>query len=253
MTGEATGEPAGDGPDEPATPPPTRRPRWGVVDALVGLVIALVASSVASGIVLGATGQDDLDDASLVTVALLQVPLWLGLLGWPLLVSRRKGNGPVEDFGLRARQDQVAAGFGIGVLAQAVVVPLLYLPIFELFDSLDSEDVSEQARELTDRATGLGIVLLVLVVVVGAPIVEELFYRGLLLRSLDRHLPTWAAVVLSSVLFGLSHFQGIQLPALVLFGVLAAVLAVRTGNLGASIAAHMGFNAWTVFALLVLD
>lgn len=245
MTGEAA--------DEPGPTVAGAEPRWGVLDALIGLAIGLVAASIASEIVLNVTGRENLDGISLVAVALLQIPLWAGLAGWPLYVSRRKGNGPVADFGLRSRPGQIAGGFGIGVLAQAVAVPLLYLPIFELFDSLNSDDVSADARELTDRASGVGVLVLVLVVVVGAPVVEELFYRGLLLRSLDRHLPTSAAVAVSSLVFGLSHFQGIQFPALFLFGVLAAVLAVRTGNLGASIAAHVGFNAWTVFALLVLD
>ncbi len=239
--------------DEPGRVPSGRVPRWGVLDALIGLVIGFVASSIAGEIALNVSGKDDFDDLSLGAVALLQVPLWAGLLGWPLLVSRRKGNGPVADYGLRAARREVAGGFGIGLLAQAVAVPLLYLPIFVLFDTLDADDVSAEARDLTDRASGVGVLLLVLVVVVGAPVVEELFYRGLLLRSLDRHLPTWGAVVVSSLVFGLSHFQGIQFPALFLFGVLAAVMAVRTGNLGASIAAHVGFNAWTVFALLAFD
>lgn len=241
------------GAEEPEATSRGAPPRWGLPDALIGFMIGLVASSIAGEIVLSATGRDDLDGLSLGTVALLQVPLWLGLAGWPVLVSRRKGNGPVADYGLHSRPNQLAGGFGIGVMAQAVAVPLLYLPFFELFDSFDADDVSAEARDLTDRASGIGVLLLVAIVVVGAPIVEEIFYRGLLLRALDRHLPTWAAVGVSALAFGLSHFQGIQFPALVLFGVLAGVLAVRTGNLGASIAAHVGFNAWTVFALLALD
>jgi membrane protease YdiL (CAAX protease family) len=55
------------------------------------------------------------------------------------------------------------------------------------------------------------------------------------------------------VVFGLAHFQGIQLPALLLFGGVAALLAVRTGRLGPAILCHVGFNAWTVFQLLVID
>ncbi len=49
--------------------------------------------------------------------------------------------------------------------------------------------------------------MLVLVAVVFAPLVEELFFRGLLLRSLQRRVGTGRAVALSSVLFGLAHPQ----------------------------------------------
>jgi len=40
---------------------------------------------------------------------------------------------------------------------------------------------------------------------------------------------------------------------LLLFGAVAGVLTVRTGRLGPAILCHMGFNAWTVVQLLVLD
>jgi membrane protease YdiL (CAAX protease family) len=50
--------------------------------------------------------------------------------------------------------------------------------------------------------------------------------------------------------FGVSHFELLQTPALVLFGVAAGVLYHRSGRLGPAIAAHVGFNMVTVIALL---
>jgi membrane protease YdiL (CAAX protease family) len=52
------------------------------------------------------------------------------------------------------------------------------------------------------------------------------------------------------VLFAVSHNQLITLPALTVFGVVAGVLAVRTGRLGPSIFLHVGFNALTFFVLV---
>ena len=93
--------------------------------------------------------------------------------------------------------------------------------------------------------------MLVFLVVIGAPLAEEVFYRGLLLRSLrKRGLGTVAAVLISSAVFALSHFQAIQLPALFVFGLVAAMLAVKTGRLGPSIWAHVGFNLTSVVVLL---
>ncbi len=48
---------------------------------------------------------------------------------------------------------------------------------------------------------------LVLIAVVGAPLVEELFFRGLLLRSIEKRLGWVWAIVGSSVFFGLAHPQ----------------------------------------------
>jgi membrane protease YdiL (CAAX protease family) len=98
----------------------------------------------------------------------------------------------------------------------------------------------------------------VLFVAVGAPIVEELFFRGLVLRSLERRFGSTWAVALSSVLFGLAHPQPLPAKALVLvmvslaaLGALLATLAVRTGRLGPSIVTHAVFNGWTVLFLVL--
>jgi membrane protease YdiL (CAAX protease family) len=107
---------------------------------------------------------------------------------------------------------------------------------------------------MTDRADGaLGVVLLVLIVGVGAPIIEEIFYRGLFQGALlKRGLPPAAAIGINAVVFGLSHGQLLQLPALVLFGVVAGILAYRSGRLGPAVAAHVAFNMVTVISLLVV-
>jgi membrane protease YdiL (CAAX protease family) len=230
----------------PDSPP---RPRWGLGDVAVGLVpFALIGLTL-----LASAGGDDGGDDTITIGALVAnaLVLWVFLIGVPAFATTRKGNGLVADLGLRfARAD--AGSFALGVALQAVVVPALYWPILRLTD-VTTDDVSSEARELVDSASGAGILVLVLVVCVGAPFAEELFFRGLLLRATERRWSTGVAVVASTVLFAVSHFQGIQLPALVLFGAVASVLAVRTGRLGAAMACHAGFNAWTVFSLLVLD
>jgi membrane protease YdiL (CAAX protease family) len=86
-------------------------------------------------------------------------------------------------------------------------------------------------------------------VAVVAPVVEELFFRGLVLRSLERRVGTAWAVVGSAVAFGLAHFELLQLPALVGVGVVCGVLAVRTGRLGPGIFVHAAFNAVAVATL----
>lgn len=180
------------------------------------------------------------------------VLLWLFLVGVPAFATQRKGNGLVADLRLRFRFPADAGAFALGAALQAAAVPALYWPIFRLSD-LDADDVARDARELVDAASGPGIVVLVLVVCVGAPFAEELFFRGLMLRAAERRFGVAVAFVATTLVFAASHFQGVQLPALVLFGAVAGYVAVRTGRLGAAIALHAGFNAWTVFQLLVLD
>jgi membrane protease YdiL (CAAX protease family) len=227
--------------------------RWGLGDVLAGFALALIGSQVVLAIILAVTDRttDQIDELPLSLVSVSQLGLWAGLLGVPLLATRLKGNGLVHDLHLRARWEDLWRGGLVGTALQLVAVPLLYWPLLHLLDKHPS-DLEGPARDLTDRANGtVGVVLLILIVGVGAPIIEEIFYRGLCQGALiKRGLPPAAAILITATVFGLSHGELLQLPALVAFGAAAGYLAHRTGRLGPGIAAHVAFNMVTVIALL---
>jgi membrane protease YdiL (CAAX protease family) len=130
------------------------------------------------------------------------------------------------------------------------LVPLVSLPIIWLA-GVDLDKLSQPARELGDKATTPGgIALLFLTVAIGAPLAEELFFRGLVLRAFEKRVGTRWAVAASSVVFGATHFQALQFPALTAAGVVFALLVVTTGRLGPAIFAHMAFNAATVASIV---
>jgi uncharacterized protein len=227
--------------------------RWGLGDAVVGWLVAVTSGQVAAAIVLTLSGHqpDEYDELPLGWLALAQTGLWFGFLGVPWVAARLKGRGLVADFGLRIRAVDVPVGAVCGWLTQTVLIPLVYAPLFWLTD-VSVDDMEGPARDLTDRAEDpFGVVMLVLIVGIGAPIFEEIFYRGLLLRSLERRFGSAWAVAGSAAVFGLAHFQLLQAPALALFGVVVGVLTVRHGRLGPAIAAHVVFNMVTVVDLLL--
>lgn len=237
----------------PAGPPPGGpefEPSWGIVYAVIGWLMGLAGSVVTVGVVMLVTGEN-VEDVSLGWVAVAQSGLWVGLLVMPLLVSRTKGGGMVSVFGLRLKPRDVVTGGGVGLVTQLVAVPLVYIPILYFIDR--DADVGEVAREMTDRADGFfGILMLILIVGIAAPIVEEIFYRGLLQRSLERRFGPVPGLLATSVIFGLSHFQPLQFPALVLAGLVFGLLAQRSGRLGPAIAAHLVFNMVAVVSLVWL-
>jgi membrane protease YdiL (CAAX protease family) len=118
-----------------------------------------------------------------------------------------------------------------------------------------------------DRST-LVIALTGLAAVVGAPVVEEIFFRGFLYRTLRNRMAVLPACLIVGLLFGLGHFQYPLLvrPILGAFGVIACLLYERTGSLLPGIAVHSvvdssGFEyaltghvnvVFDVFALLAL-
>lgn len=106
------------------------------------------------------------------------------------------------------------------------------------------------ARQLTSKGSGLaGLIGMLLLLAVAAPLVEELLFRGLLQQGLATRLPRWAALVCTAALFGVVHFEWLQLPGLFAAGLVFGGLLLRYQRLGPSIFAHMFFNASTVLLL----
>lgn len=228
-----------------------RTPTWGLGDAAIGFLLALVGSTVTASLALAASGENELEDMSLAWANVAQLGLWGPMVFVTLWASWLKGNGAVRDFGIRIAPLDAIVGPLSGVAFQLIVLPIFYVPIF-LLSNTDVDELSETAREITDRADGtFSVAMLVVLVVIGAPIVEELFYRGLLLRSLERRFGEVVAIVASGAFFGLVHYPNtIGIPGLALFGMFLAYITVRTGRLGLAIVTHMAFNAITVVNLL---
>ncbi len=247
------------------------RVRWQLSHAFTSLVIAVIASLVVSGLVFAAGGYEvglqhgrgadlgrvagrlavgeplKVDEPPIGVTALMQLPLWIGLIGVPWLVAGRSWRRLVDAVRLTARSADAPLGLAVGVLMQLVVVPLVYVPIFWIFGDLD---IAGPARTLASKAHGAGVLLLVLIVGVGAPLVEEMFFRGVMLGALRERLRTWPAILASAAVFGAFHFQFQQFPALFVFGVVLAWLTVRFDRLGPAIYAHLAFNLTTVVILL---
>ncbi|MFN2608697.1 MAG: lysostaphin resistance A-like protein [Acidimicrobiales bacterium] len=233
--------------------PSAERPRWGMGDAALGIVVGVLLSSVVASAWLAASGGTDL---SLGGQALSEIGLWVGLVGAPLWASWRKGAGRLsEDFGLRLRAPDLAVGVVVGVLGQALLVPVVAFLVSPL---VGHPDTSGPVNDLVSGAHGVGLAGVVAFVVLGAPMVEELFFRGLVLRSLQRRFPDAVAVPVSAVIFGLAHLQALSaggllvvVASLTALGVVLALLAARTGRLGPGMVAHAAFNAYTVWFLVV--
>ena len=120
-----------------------------------------------------------------------------------------------------------------------------------------NQQFNAPSQRLTGGSHGVGYVVIGICTVVGAPFFEELFFRGVLLRSLARlfgDVGRWVgpalAIVVTGVLFGLAHAESLQLLGLALFGVILSFIAYRTGRLGMNMVAHATFNLMAVAAVV---
>jgi membrane protease YdiL (CAAX protease family) len=227
-------------------------PRFLVRDAIFVWLGAFFAASATVAVAFTVTdGNPDHDLSWPVRAWGLAAQMAATALGCSLACRKRATGSMRRDLGFLVRiKDWWLVGGGALL---AVVLGGLVFPLFELFDVESRQDVVDDLRS----AGGGELVTLVLAAGLLAPVVEELLFRGLLLRALRRRYSANWAIGISSVAFGAVHLLDfsvgtlIVLPALITLGVVSAVLAVRTGTLSQSILLHVGFNLPTVLGALL--
>ena len=87
--------------------------------------------------------------------------------------------------------------------------------------------------------------------VIIAPVAEELLFRGYLLGKLRKHAPLWVAILVTSVIFGAIHLAwnvGIDVFAL---SIVLCVVRVVSGSLWPSIMLHMLKNGLAFYLLFI--
>ena len=238
-------------PDQPT-------PRWGIGDVFIGLALWLLTSTVfavpgvAADLAAGGNGE-----VTGLWSVLALVGSWTGMVGWLLYACKRKGFGSfARDFGFRFRWIDPLIGFGAG-FATLIVTSIVGAAIA----AAAGEEAAGNAEAIFggQAANPVGLVLMAIGGAIGAPIIEELFFRGLALRAFERRFGPVVGVIASSLVFTLLHFQSGSavsiITLLVVIGGYAVVLAIlaRTfARLGPAIFAHMTINGIGV-ALLVYD
>ncbi len=103
--------------------------------------------------------------------------------------------------------------------------------------------------EMLDLATSFwGIMTLVII----GPIAEELVFRSAIIGTMLRHgVSTWVAIIVSAMLFSVSHLNPAQIPSAFLVGILFAILYIKSKSLLPSAICHVINNGLSVIMMNV--
>ena len=112
----------------------------------------------------------------------------------------------------------------------------------------DPQDIVKLVANFDWSGSWLPIILFGLTCSVGAPIVEELTFRGMLYPAFKGWLPRGFAIVLTGVIFGLIHGSLSAFLPLAMFGAVLCIVRDRYGLL-TCIGLHALFNFLTFFWL----
>ena len=227
-----------------------RLPRKAFGLSLAGIVLALVLA-VVGATVAGAIAPH----STLLELVLSQAGLWAGLLWAVWLASTRYGTGNIwKDFGVRGEAMDAGRGLGFSIVGRVAGI-LVLLPVVALDKKLSGTDLQPLKDAQHHPAV---LIALVLISLVGAPFVEELFFRGLVQRASLPLVGATGAIVLQALVFASLHMRpsyGLGnvsvFVGIAAFGVVQGWLADRYRRLGPGMWSHGFFNLAAVLATTV--
>jgi len=231
----------------PPPPPPsneaaTPQRAWGPARAFAGIAVLLVVVTIEALIV-------SAFDPSLKTIGAklgLQALLALTLAGVAFAMAASGGSfATPKALGLR-RPERPA-------LRLAFAAYIAYFAFAIAYSALVGPHQKDLTRNLGYGDGAAASIAAGVLIVLAAPISEELFFRGFFFAGLRRRLPFALAAVISAAIFGAFHYTGpgslTVLPQLAMLGLTQAWLYERSGSIYAPMAVHV-FNNALAFAIL---
>jgi membrane protease YdiL (CAAX protease family) len=137
----------------------------------------------------------------------------------------------------------------MGLLALPIlcVVPALILGVTAIEEGVVALfPISRSDAEMFERMTSGGVISILMICLV-APMVEEMLFRGVILRSFLRQYRRWPAILGSALLFGLTHMNIYQCVAAFITGTLMGWLYERTRSLWPGLLLHASYNSALMF------
>lgn len=137
----------------------------------------------------------------------------------------------------------------VGYVASAILAGLVIYGVALVIPSFDAGQAQDVG--FSNLAFRYEYLVAFITLVVIAPVVEEVFFRGYLYSRLKKYIPTWVAIIIVSALFGIAHGQANVAIMTFVMGVFLCLLRDLTGSLWPAIIMHMIRNGVAFFFLFV--
>lgn len=123
----------------------------------------------------------------------------------------------------------------VSILLTAIVSMLI-------FGERNAPNKNIDSELLNSSPSPLLVIVFIIAIVVLAPIIEEIIYRGVLYKQLARKLPTLFAIVIVGIIFALSHFIPVLFIYYFVFSTALVLIFIFHKNIWAPIIAHGTMN-----------
>ncbi|HEV7951779.1 MAG TPA: type II CAAX endopeptidase family protein [Candidatus Saccharimonadales bacterium] len=230
-------------------------PAWVFVSFILAQMLVIVAITLpkALGIDLSGVNSSVLETVAAAIIYLLCFSIIVTI---PLWVRRLKTSR--KDIGLTRLPSWMDLGLApAGFVIYLLLSGLMMYAVSQLvsgFDASESQDIGFQ-----NLTQGYEYALAFVTLVMIAPIAEEAIFRGYLYGKLRKSVPIWAAMLVTSLLFGFLHMKwdggwlagaNVGLDVFILSVVMCG-LREATGSIWAGIVLHMMKNGLAFYLLFI--
>jgi membrane protease YdiL (CAAX protease family) len=246
-------------PDDPAEPAPPPVPLealplhqwWQRKDAWFAIILTIGLSLIMGPV---ANGSKPPGPMSLTPLHMqIQLVFQMGIAALVILFLKDYRRFPVR---------QLSGWFRTGIIATTGTALLWIIPtmfILGAFNlglvtllksrgvSLDPQPITHALRDVSNPSL---LALAALALAVGAPLMEEIVFRGVLYSNARRWFPKWYALTASSLFFAVVHGNLLSFIPLAALGAIFAEVYDRTRNLAVPVIMH-GFFNFSNFLILV--
>ncbi len=122
------------------------------------------------------------------------------------------------------------------------MITSVYIELSRNVNVLSESIENSQIDFNMNTMTPLGLLLIIFSIYIGAPVFEEILFRGLVQKSLGQVLPMGIVIILQGILFGVAHMALTQSLFAIVYGIILGLIYHKTRNLTITILAHSIFN-----------
>jgi membrane protease YdiL (CAAX protease family) len=208
--------------------------------AVLGVILAIGAGILMGVPAILVDSPQEGEDLGSTALAIVQLATALGFAMVPMAIATRRGadfREALRRLGIRAFRAS-AVGWMFAAIGAYLLFAIVYTAIF---GAPEQEDIAESFGSVPVQ---------ILLIVIAAPIAEEICFRGMLYGGLRERWPKFAAALLAGLIFGALHaLTGLSaVPPLVAFGFVLCLLYERTGSIVPGIVLHMLNNSVALLA-----
>ena len=246
-------DPQGEAPNEPTAPAAEKHlPFPGIGGSVLLLIILIVANILSVIVALPFLGLD-----GLMNTADEGMPIWL------VVFSYFFSFGGTVFIGYKITKERFNDVFLFKPFSYLILIPLvlampgLWVLVFQGMAGITSfMPISEQFIEMMQQLFEENMLAALFVGVFGAAFLEEMLFRGIMLRGMLRRMSPTAAIIISSIFFGVAHMNPWQFFSAFIIGSLAGWIYYRSRSIWPCIILHgannllVGFFGEQIFSML---